>query len=311
MPKNKKIEFLQRWMFIISKINTHPYISKRELLGCIQEEFPLYDGVEGVRIHERTLQRDIAEIRNSSYMDISIEYCPHHNGYYIPQDEKSISKLERLFEVSSLLMFSDLKDIVFTESRQSRGLEHRFTLINAIRHAHEVTLAYQKFTDAEPKIMRLQPYGLREFKHRWYLLAMDVNSNSQSSEDLKIYGLDRISQLTLTARKFKKDKQVKLRQKFQHCYGIYTSKELPVERVVLSFTPLSGRYHDTCPLHKSQQTILHTEEEFRVELNLKITPDFINELLTHSEGLRVIEPAHLRQTLIKKHQKAIELLRST
>ncbi|NDV66705.1 YafY family protein [Bacteroides sp. 224] len=308
MGKNKKIVFLQRWMFIISKISTRPYISKEELLHAINSELDAFDGVEEVNIHKRTLQRDIAEIRSSSYMDISIEYCTRRKGYYIPQDEKSVSKLERLFEVSSLMMFNDLKDIVIGENRPSRGLEHRFTLISAIRNTREVTFVYRKFTDDPSKTVCLQPYGLREYKHRWYLLGVDCNCQPESSDDLITYGLDRMEELTILPRKFKKNEQVKLRDKFEHCYGIYTNQKLPVERVVLSFTPLSGRYNDTCPLHESQRTLLHTETEFRVELMLKITPDFVNELLLQSDGLRVIEPTHLRDKLVEKHQKAIELL---
>lgn len=308
---SKKIGFLQRWMFIIDKINAHPYISKEELTSAVENEFSNYDGVDNIGINPRTIERDLHEIRNSSYMDISIEYCWQRKGYYIPQNEKSLSKLDRLFELSSLLSFSTLKDIVFIENRKSRGLEHRLGLINAIRKTLEITIEYRKYdTTSSPEVRKLQPYALREFKNRWYLLATEAGSDPTSEASLKTWGLDRIEKLTVTNRTFHKNDQLNLNDKFENCFGIYSNTEMKAEKVILSFMPLSGKYTDSCPLHETQKTLVHDENEFRVELTVKLTPDFIMELLSHSLGMRVIEPACLRETLIDIHQRALRLLQN-
>lgn len=307
---SKKIGFLQRWMFIIDKINARPYITKEELEYAITNELLVYDGVSDIGTKSRTIERDLHEIRNSPYMDISIEYCWVRKGYYIPQDEKSISKLDRMFELSSLLSFNTLKDIVFVEKRKSRGLEHRFELIHAIRKSVEVIIEYRKFdnTPAASNVRKLQPYALREFRNRWYLLAHDTGGATTGSDDLRTYGLDRIEKLTVTTRTFRKNNRINLNEKFEHCFGIYSNRNLKAEKVVLSFSPLSGNYTDSCPLHESQKTLVHNENEFRVELKVKITPDFIDELLSLSKGMRVIEPLHLRDTLIDIHRQAIQQL---
>jgi len=308
---SKKIEFLQRWMFIIDKIASHPYITMQQLLEAVENELPSYDGVEKINPTLRTILRDLNEIRNSPYMDISIEYCRVNKGYYIPKDEKSISKLERLFELSSLLSFSQLKDIVFPENRQFRGLEHRHKLILAIKKSVEVWVDYSKFdhSPVSKTPRRLQPYALKEFKSRWYLLAREVDRPSGNDEDIKIWGLDRIEKLTLTNRTFKKDAKLNVQKVFEHCFGIYSNKDIKAERVVLSFSPLSGRYNDSLPLHESQKTLIKNEKEYRIELTVKITQDFIMELLSQSEGMKVIEPVSLRERLIDIHLKAISLLR--
>lgn len=306
---SKKIGFLQRWMFIIDKINAHPYINKEELEYAIENEMPSYDGIEGIGTKSRTIERDLCEIRNSSYMDISIEYCRQRKGYYIPQNEKSISKLDRLFELSSLLSFSTLKDIVFVENRKSRGLEHRFGLISAIRKTVEVTIEYRKYDRSSCKeVRRLQPYALREFKNRWYLLAIEVGNHPIGSDNIKTWGLDRIEKLTVTNRTFRKNTGINLNNEFEHCFGIYQSKKLKAEKVILSFSPLSGQYANSCPLHESQRTLIHDENEFRVELTIKLTPDFIMELLSQSQGMKVIEPLYLKEKLIDIHRQAIERL---
>lgn len=307
---SKKIGFLQRWMFIIDKINSHPYISKEELESAVENELHMYDGVEDIGIKSRTIERDLNEIRNSTYMDISIEYCRQRKGYYIPQNEKSLSKLDRLFELSSLLSFSTLKDIVFVEKRRSRGLEHRFKLVTAIRKTVEIVIEYHKYNDpSSQETRRLQPYALREFRNRWYLLAAEVKDDPQQTAVIKTWGLDRIRQLTLTNRTFRKNTRINLHEEFEHCFGIYSNKELEPSKVVLSFSPLSGRYADSCPLHETQQILIHNEKEFRIELTVKLTRDFMMELLAYSEGMRVIEPLYLKERLIEIHQQAIRLLK--
>lgn len=306
MPKSKKIAFLQRWMYLIDKINSHPYISKEELIAGIKEELRIYDGVEDIGTQSRTIERDLAEIRTSPFMDISIEYDRQKKGYYIPQDEKSLSKLDRLFEASSLLSFSSLKDIVFPENRPSRGLEYRFSIIEAIRKSVEITVEYCRYAPAAINdTKRLQPYALKEFKNRWYLLAVNAKRLHEKSLTVKTYGLDRIKKLEITNRTFQKDPGFDMKEKFKNCFGIFSNPELEPVRVVLSFSPLSGRYADSCPLHETQKTLFHNEKEFRVELTVKLTPDFMNELLMLSQGMRVIEPVELREKLIEIHKKAI------
>lgn len=305
---SKKIGFLQRWMFIIDKINAHPYITKEELERDLQEELPNYDGATKIGTKSRTLERDMAEIRNSPYMDISIEYCRQRKGYFIPKNEKSLSKLERLFELSSLLSFRTLKDIVFVQNRNSKGLEYRFGLISAIQKSVEINIEYDKYENpSERKERRLQPYALREFKYRWYLLAKEVGGSSKNKGTIKTWGLDRIEKLTITNRPFEKDPDIDLNVKFEHCFGIYSNKELQAEKVVLSFSTLSGKYIKSCPLHETQKTLIDNNQEFRIELTVKLTRDFLLELLSQV-GMRVIAPQRLKDKLIDLHQKAIDLL---
>ena len=61
-------------------------------------------------------------------------------------------------------------------------------------------------------------------------------------------------------------------------------------------------------LHESQVTSIDNEVEFRIKLNVKITYDFIMELLSQSGNMKIIAPNHLKEKMIDIHKKAIELL---
>ena len=48
------------------------------------------------------------------------------------------------------------------------------------------------------------------------------------------------------------------------------------------------------------------ENEYRISLDVYITHDFIMELLSHGLELEVIEPKHLKETIIMHHKGALE-----
>jgi len=59
-------------------------------------------------------------------------------------------------------------------------------------------------------------------------------------------------------------------------------------------------------LHESQETLIDNDEEFRIHLKVKLTYDFIMELLSQSENMKVIAPEHLKNRLIDIHREAIK-----
>jgi predicted DNA-binding transcriptional regulator YafY len=59
-------------------------------------------------------------------------------------------------------------------------------------------------------------------------------------------------------------------------------------------------------MHSSQNVIIDNEDEFRISLDIYITHDFIMELLSHGLELEVIEPKHLKETIIMHHAGALE-----
>jgi predicted DNA-binding transcriptional regulator YafY len=49
------------------------------------------------------------------------------------------------------------------------------------------------------------------------------------------------------------------------------------------------------PLHHSQEVLKDEENEFIIKLRLRITPDFIMEILSRGSSLKVIQPDSLRE----------------
>ena len=243
-------------------------------------------------------------------MGISIEYSRSENGYYIPEDEDQISDIERILEqydlMASLHAREELSSIVFPERRKPRGTEFLTPLIHAIKRSLIVEFTYVKFNNSVSRSRSVMPYALKEGRGRWYLLAIEIGENVRHAGEIKSWGLDRIRDLNVTKNRFTRNPEIDPEKEFRDVVGVYSNNDLPVEEVILSFSPKGGRYNEAFPLHESQETLVDDGKEFRIRLKVKITYDFKQELLSQSDDLAVIAPEHLRKELCEVYRKALE-----
>ena len=304
-----KIGYIQRYLLIIRQVKRNKFISLDELIDSVQNQIAYYDDTDSIGISKSTIRRDLREIRNSFY--IEIKYSKANNGYYIPDEDNMSSDFEMILESLDLLgvLYADKKlpDFVFTEKRKSKGTEHLPLLVNAIKNSFITEFFYLKYDNTFSHIRKVEPYALKEFKGRWYLLAPEIDGKLEERGMIKTWGLDRIQNPKVTHKRFNKNPHIPIEKEFKNSFGIFSNKEKEVEEVILSFTPMGGKYNESFPLHDSQETLIDNEHEFRIRLRIKLTYDFIMELLSQSEKMRVIAPAHLRDALIDIHKKAIEL----
>ena len=290
---------LYRQAVLYKTIQQHVYVGLPELVQRIQEA--LQDNGYGSGISQRTIQRDIQEM-NATW--VSISYDKSRRGYYIPQDETVEGMLERLFEhvtlLSALRSMDALSGYVLPEQRRTTGIEHLPVLVAALKNNVKVEFDYQKFTDDCPRYFTAEPYFLKEFSGRWYLLA-----KADGAATLKTWALERISRLRQTGRHFERV-EVDVARLYAHTFGIYANEALPVEEVALSFTPKAGRYLLSRPLHGSQVVLADNVEEIRIKVNVKITNDFMMELLSQTDKMTVLAPQHLKERFRDIYRRAIE-----
>lgn len=303
---SNKLGFIQRYLIVIRKIKNHPYISKDELVRQVQDELTLH-GIDDVGIGQRTIERDLKEIRNN--IGISVEYSKPRKGYFIPDDEDNRTELEELLEPFEMLctLGADmgLDSVVFQEKRKPRGTEHLSGLIHAIRQSRVVSFDYRKFDNDRMVNRRVKPYALKEFRRRWYLLSVEQKERGRGGNMVKAFGLDRMSNVKVAPEKFKKDRNIDIQKQYKDCFGIYSDDDKQAEEVILSLSPLNGRYNDAFPLHPSQETIVENDKEIRIRLKIKITEDFVRELLSQSPEIRVISPGSLRKELCRLYNQGL------
>jgi hypothetical protein len=169
------------------------------------------------------------------------------------------------------------------------GLEYLETILRAIRSDHRLRMGYRKF-GMEGYVKTVCPYALKLFHQRWYLLAK--NDEGQ----MRIYSLDRMTMVELTDEAFEMPADFSPQAYFSEYFGVLTV-DTPMAHVVIRTYGKTPDYLRTLPLHASQREIATTEGYTDFSFDIRPTADFLGQLLSHGDGIEVLEPADLRHKM--------------
>jgi len=294
-----KREYILRYLLIIRKLRNRRQATFKEINDflILESELQSYK----LSISKRTFQRDLNEIR--SLFNVDIQYNFSDKVYYIADDEQqdiNNRMLEAFDMFNSLNIADDLSPYIYLEKRRPQGTEHLYGLIHAIKNRFLIRFTYQKFWEDEVTHRIAEPYALKEFKGRWYVLANDRKDNT-----IKTFGLDRISQLEISRELFKYPENFNINEYFKYCFGIITSPDTKPEEIVLSFEPVQGKYIKSFPLHETQKVIVDNEEKLQIKLKLHITHDFIMELLSFGDTVKILNQESMKSEIIAIYQNAL------
>lgn len=294
-----KKQYIKRHHLIISKLRKKP-CSFEEISSFLQRQSEMEE--DNYEISIRTFQRDVTEI--ASIYNIVIEHNRSKNEYEITHDANE-DRNERLMETfglfSALKIADGLQDQIIVEKRRPSGTENMHGLLHAIKNKFEVTFTHEKFwhQDQDKTTRTVQPLALKEARYRWYLIAKDTGDGH-----IKTFGLDRLNDLQLTRNHFELNADYNPEEAFRHCFGIITEEGEP-QKITLSFSFEQGKYIKSLRLHHSQKDIVNSEDEYRIELLMYPTYDFIMELLSLGKEVKVVEPISLQKELIKRMEAAL------
>ena len=240
---------------------------------------------------------------------ISIECHKPTNRYYIdlagglPGNDFQNWMLETL-SVSNVLMESvSLKERLLMEHIPA-GKDYFQTIVRAMKDNHKLRMTYRKFGQAEPYTIAVEPYAIKVFKQRWYLLA-----KTDQQPQPKVYALDRMEQLEETAEEFEFPKDFDTEAFFAECYGVMCATQCKAEKIVIRAYPPYTNYLRTLPLHHSQKELRSTPEYADFEFYLRPTFDFRQELFSQGDEVEVLEPATFREEMMETTRRILKRYR--
>lgn len=230
--------------------------------------------------------------------DINIE-CIKRGGYcYYIEDTEELEKgcvrkwLLNSFAVDNLIVESrKLKSRILLEEVPS-GKRYLIPLIEAMRDGMIVEVDYQSFRQQVPAYFEIEPYCLKLFRQRWYVVARSPHYNR-----VMIYSLDRILDLEVSEKTFYYPEEFNPQSYFDACFGIVADDDIGIETVQLKVYAPQDKYFDALPLHHSQRTVEVTEGHTVYEYRIRPTYDFVQELLSHGADVEVLQPSLLRSRL--------------
>lgn len=299
-----KRESFARYNLIISKLEQKPSTFK-EINDYLKSQVD-YVG-EDLSISKRTFDRDRAEIESLFGTVITFDFS--NQKYFIESkdDTETSNRILEAFDTFNVLKISDrLSNYVHFESRKPMGTTHLYGLLHAVKNGLVINFTYQKHWEDISTMRHVEPYALKEFNHRWYIVAKDLKDNK-----IKIFGLDRLLELDITKKRFVMPVDFSVNDFFRHVFGIIVPNGDTPEEVVLSLTKIQGNYVKSLPLHESQEIISESDDEVCIKLKVYITLDFEKELMSIGENVTVIQPQRLRDSLKMKAESILKKYQTT
>jgi len=232
-----------------------------------------------------------------SLFDVHIR-CNSNNEYYIEEavDLRGAdmrTRLLNLMSVNSLLKDSkELSSQILFEPVPA-GEQFLAPIIEALRDKTAIEMTYQGFGKQHPSTFVIEPYCLKMFKQRWYLLAY-----SPDLDRMLIYSLDRIHAIEPTKQKYQLPEDFDAEFYFRNVYGVSGMEDEPQE-VEIKIEAYQANFLRTLPLHSSQTEIERQEQYSIFRYNIVPSFEFKQELRKHGSVLEVLKPQWLRDEFRK------------
>lgn len=205
-----------------------------------------------------------------------------------------------------------LQDRILLEQVPSQG-EFLRQVIEAMKQKVKIDVLYQKYGFDDAKSLLLEPYCIKLFHQRWYLLARfqrKASSEKPAADHLSVYSFDRIKEMQLTNETFELDTEFIAKDYFRDSFGVLVLEQVKPERVVVRAFGKEGCYLNDLPMHPSQKEIAQTDDFTDFELYIRPSNDFCGYVLSRGRQLRVLKPQWLVDKICTMYKEALEQYQS-
>lgn len=298
MARSEKTKgLLNKYVWVIETISRRGKISFNELNELWQRDIDISGGLE---LSKRTFDHWKSAIWD--FFGIEIVNEMHGEFRYSIENERDLrsngvsSWLYNTFCVSNALANSQsIKDRILLEHVPS-GQNYLKPIIEAMREGRVLNITYHSYNKDEDSNFDVQPYCVKLFRQRWYMVALSTYYNKEGP---RIYCLDRIKELNTTDETFKMPRNWDAKTFFRDCYGIISNSDTPIQRIKLKVSAGQANYLRDLKLHSSQQETKRNDEYSIFTYRLRPEYDFIQEILRNGSDVEVLEPQELRKEVAK------------
>ena len=296
MPNHNKI---RRYSLLLEKLEGQQYPTTKDILEYLKEH--------DLGISKRTFTRERSELRNEFGIDII--YDKQRKGFNLENEvydkQEAFMRFLEIAGIAALLTESlkenkdTLNYISFDSFGLLKGIGYLKDILYAIKNHRLISFEHQKFISDKAQKYVVMPYLLREYQNRWYLFGIEEHNN-----EFRTFGIDRIMKLKVESNTFKPNLKIDAAEQFQSTIGITYNK--PAEKIILSFTPLQGKYVKTLPWHLSQKIIKDNDKELVIERWVHPNYELERRILMEGENVTVIKPKWLADTIKKSLAEALK-----
>lgn len=298
----RNTDFFRQYIWTINTILS----SRRISLGRIQSLWIDDDLNDHKPLSRTTFYRLREDIESMFGIHIECDRTDH-NQYYISNPEELHEHSTQNWMLQTLTVGNTLADGLSIKDRLvleeiPAGMEYLPVIIKAMKKNNVLLMSYQKFGEEKGTPSLLEPYCLKVFRQRWYLLG----KKHQNTEKPRIYALDRIINLEETEQPFEMDPAFNADDFFKNYFGVFIGEEEQPTRIVLrAHGKKMTSLMKTLPKHHSQHELSSTEDYADFEFFLAPTLDFKHDILKEGADLEVLEPETLRNDIQSRLREAL------
>jgi predicted DNA-binding transcriptional regulator YafY len=299
MLNSKEYELLIRRKALLELLKSREYpISKHE----IREQ------LDDFNFSDRTLDRDLKEYKQ--FLTITrIEVSGKHvNGYKILNegvDEEELDftldeEIQTLDEALSLMLLryklgEKSKSTDYMSGGRGAYAGGSFwmsKIMMAMRENYCIKFNYTKYGETAITNRIIEPYHLRLKDNLWYLVGKETSTGF-----MKIFGLDRVSDLKLSDNQFTRDPAFDPQAYFKNYIGIYTDEGRNPEKITINVWGDFIKRLKSLPLHESQQITEETADYIIITLNVVPNTEFYTEILKLRDKASILSPASVKNKM--------------
>ncbi len=187
------------------------------------------------------------------------------------------------------------KSVYFDPLPRYDGGRHLPFFLEAIDQSRRVEFDYLAFHASTPKKHVFDPWFLRHYDRRWYVGGF---SHDPSEQFVRVFPLERIEGAPRIIGYFHdKPPDYDASTYWRHIYGITVPSDRRVERIVIAFTPLQGKYFLSSPFVEPFEVLESGSEQTIIAFDLMINVELVQKLASLGAGIKVLAPDRLVEEL--------------
>lgn len=267
---------------------------------------------EGVELARSTFNRHKDAIEDIFGLIID---CNRLNGYrYFISNEEVLGEdsiqnwMLNTLTVNNIIGEAlTLQDRILLQPAPVEG-DYLKMVIEAMKKNVKLAVDYRKYGDDEPRHLTFEPYCIKLFKQRWYILGHFHRNATADRPEVGYFGVfsfDRILNMSLTDDRFQMDPNFNAQAYFEECFGVLVNDDTVAQRIVIRVFGDERFYVRDLPIHKSQREIEHGDYYTDIELFMRPTVDLSTHFISRSFLIKVLEPQWLADEIHHMHMQAV------
>lgn len=303
--KYMAFNYLDRYYWLVELVRSHDGMTLEEIQNAWDSCYINDD-------HKPLARRTFIKQRNSieSMLHIHIMYKPG-KGYIIEDDDYNIDRvIDMVLSSNSLIKFAKHPGMAgrIQIQPESDGLNHINTIVEAMKLSRCIDLKFKQFYETEYRDLTIEPYGLKQFDRRWYLVGPEIGDRP-----VRAYCLDKIKEPQMSKNTFVIPDDFSLNAFYNDYFGtvMYESDDsdtiVPPTDILLKVWKRERPYIESLKLHHTQEPIEEHEEYSIYHCYMAPTWDVERRLLECNDHVEVLAPQELRDMMAEHAQNMVDL----